>query len=153
MKATINEVIEGATPPALFQQVATLDRYPPWMRLVHRVTPLEPDEGRPAWWVELRAKVGPFARSKQLRMVRTVFEPVRRVRFERVQHDDRDHAQWILTADVAEESYPVGTLLTMHLEYTGELWSASVLGRILNDEVRRSSAILSRQFSVSNTTR
>ena len=153
MKATINEVIQGATPDALFEQVAMLDRYPPWMRLVHRVTPLEPDEGRPAWWVELRAKVGPFARSKQLRMVRTVFEPPHRVRFDRVQHDDRDHAEWILTADVADEEHGAGTRLTMHLEYTGELWSASVLGRILDDEVRRSSVALSRRFNVSNTTR
>lgn len=153
MKATISEIIEGAAPGPLFEQVATLDRYPPWMRLVHRVTPLEPDEGRLAWWVELRAKVGPFARSKQLRMVRTVFEPGRRVRFERVQHDDRDHAEWILTADVADAAEPHGTLLTMQLEYTGDLWSAPVLGRILDEQVRRSSAALSRQFNVSNTTR
>jgi hypothetical protein len=152
MKATISEIIEGATPDTLFEEVATLDRYPPWMRLVHRVTPMEPDEGRLAWWVELRAKVGPFARSKQLRMVRTVFEPRRRVRFERVQRDDRDHAEWILTAEVAEPAQDGGTRLTMHLEYTGELWSASILGRILNDEVRRSSAALSRQF-IANPTR
>jgi len=153
MKATITEVIGGATPETLFEQVATLDRYPPWMRLVHRVTPLEPDDARLAWWVELRAKVGPFARSKQLRMVRTVFEPLRRVRFERVQDDDRDHAEWILTADVAGAAETGGTVLTMDLEYTGQLWSASVLGRILDDEVRRSSAALSRQFSAANPTR
>jgi len=150
MKATITEIIEGATPETLFEQVATLDRYPPWMRLVHRVTPMEPDEGRLAWWVELRAKVGPFARSKQLRMVRTVFEPGTRVRFERVQHDDRDHAEWILTAEVADHAEHGGTALTMHLEYTGDLWSASVLGRILDDEVRRSSAALSRQFTAAS---
>lgn len=153
MKATISEIIVGASPEALFEQVATLDRYPRWMRLVHRVTPLEPDEGRLAWWVELRARVGPFARSKQLRMVRTVFEPGRSVRFERVQHDDRDHAGWILTAEVADEPAPHGTLLAMHLEYTGDLWSAPILGRILDDEVRRGSAALSRQFNVANTTR
>jgi len=41
----------------------------------------------------------------------------------------------------------------MDLEYTGQLWSASVLGRILDDEVRRSSAALSRQFSAANPTR
>ena len=151
MKATISEIIEGATPDTLFEEVATLDRYPPWMRLVHRVTPMEPDEGRLAWWVELRAKVGPFARSKQLRMVRTVFEPPRRVRFERVQRDDRDHAEWILTAEVAEAAQDGGTRLTMRLEYTGELWSASILGRILDDEVRRSSAALSRQFMAKPT--
>jgi hypothetical protein len=152
MRATINEVIRGATADGLFEQIAVLDRYPPWMRLVHRVTPLEPDHGRLAWWVELRAKVGPLARSKQLRMVRTVFVPGRRVRFERIQHDDRDHAEWILTGEVGDQT-DFGTHLTMHLEYTGELWSASILGRILDDEVRRGSAGLSRVFSEPTPTR
>jgi hypothetical protein len=152
MKATINEVIDGATPAALFEHVATLDRYPAWMRLVHRVTPLDADEDRLAWWVELRAKVGPFARSKQLRMVRTEFDPGRRARFERVQRDDRDHAEWILTAEVTEIAEVAngegpGAMLSMHLEYTGDLWSAPVLGRILDDEVRRSSVALARLFS------
>lgn len=162
MKTTITAVIDGSTTSSLFEQVATLERYPAWMRLVYRATPLDPDEGRLAWWVELRAKVGPFARSKQLRMVRTVFEPDRRVRFERVQHDHRDHAEWILTADVADvaesadraadvavaavEGAP-GAVITMHLEYTGELWSASVLGRILDDEVRRSTRSLTTLLS------
>ena len=30
----------------------------------------------------------------------------------------------------------------MHLEYTGELWSKKVLGKILDDEVRRIAAAL-----------
>ena len=152
MKATINEVIRGATPERLFELVAELDNYAPWMRLVHRVTRLERDAGRLAWWVELRAKIGPLARSKQLRMVRTVFEPGRRVRFERIEHDDRDHAAWILTAEIGEQT-DAGTLLMMHLEYTGDLWSASILGRILDDEVRRGSAALSRVFSEPTPTR
>ena len=88
--------------------------------MVHRVEPLEPDEGRPAWRVELRARIGPFARSKQLRMVRTEFEPGRRVRFERVQDDERDHAEWILTATVDEAEG--GATLTTGLTYTGRLW-------------------------------
>lgn len=157
MKATVEELICGASTEALFTQVATLERYPPWMRLVHDVVPLEPDEGRLAWWVELRARVGPFARSKKLRMVRTVFEPDTRVRFERVQPDDREHAEWILDATVRNgaETTAAGdvrsgdtacAVLTMHLEYTGELWSAGVLGRILDDEVRRGARALSELF-------
>jgi hypothetical protein len=148
MQATIHEAIAGSTPASLFARVATLEEYPPWMRLVHRATALDPDDGRLAWWVQLRAKVGPFARSKQLRMVRTVFEPGQRVRFERIQPDDRDHAEWILTAEV-DEPQPGGSgaVLTMHLEYTGDLWSAPVLGRILDDEVRRGSQALTRLFS------
>ena len=152
MKATIDQVIRGASTESLFEQVARLDNYPAWMRLVHRVTPLPPDDGRLAWWVELRAMVGPLARSKQLRMVRTAFESGRRVRFERIEHDSRDHAQWILSAEVRDAG-DEGARLIMDLEYTGELWSASILGRILDDEVRRGAAALTRLLSERSPTR
>lgn len=144
MKTTVTEHIPGATPAALFAQLETLDRYPAWMRLVHRVTPLDPDDdGRPAWWVELRARVGPFTRSKQLRMVRTEFAPGHRAKFERIQPDDREHAAWVLAATVhPADGDLAGATMTMDLEYTGQLWSAAVLGRILDDEVRRSTASL-----------
>lgn len=135
MRKTIDTVVEGATAEELFDQVATLDRYPAWMRMVHRVDPDVSDDGRPAWQVELRARVGPFARSKRLRMVRTVYEPGQRVRFERVQDDDRDHAEWILSAAVVDD--PHGARLVMDLEYTGDLWGDAVLGRLLEEEVRR----------------
>ena len=35
MKATITESFADATVEALFAEIATLDRYPRWMRLVH----------------------------------------------------------------------------------------------------------------------
>ncbi len=140
MKATITESFPGASTANLFANIATLDRYPPWMRLVHRVTPMAPDDQGPAWWVELRARVGPFTRSKQLRMVRTQFVDNELVKFERVQDDERDHAEWILVGELSAASD--GPQLTMHLEYTGELWSKKVLGKILDDEVRRSTAAL-----------
>ena len=140
MRTVVTESIAGATPAWLIAHVEALDRYPPWMRLVHRATDLEPDEGRAAWWVELRARVGPFTRSKQLRMVRTEYEPGRRARFERVEADERDHAAWILDATV--EASDGGASMTMALEYTGLLWSRAVLGRILDDEIRRATRAL-----------
>ena len=145
MKATITESFADVTVEALFAEIATLDRYPRWMRLVHRVTPMPPDSVGPAWWVELRARVGPFTRSKQLRMVRTEFVDNARVMFGRVQADDRDHAAWILRGEV--DAVDHGVELTMHLEYTGELWSMNVLGRILDDEVRRSTKALAGLLS------
>lgn len=135
MKTTADLALAGVTPAAVFAHVALLDDYPSWMRLVHKVTPLEPDEGRPAWWVELRARVGPLARSKQLRMVRVAVDIDRAVRFERVQPDDRDHANWILDVELVERDG--ATLVTMTLEYTGELWTGGILGRVLDDEIRR----------------
>ena len=135
MHTTVELFVPGATGPGLFEHVATLDRYPAWMRLVHRVEPIEPDAGRPAWRVELRARVGPFARSKQLRMVRTVHEPEQRVRFERIQDDDREHAAWILAATVMPADG--GATLTTELTYSGHLWGSAVLQRVLDDEIRR----------------
>ena len=135
MHRSVDIVIEGASPHDVFEQVSMLDRYPAWMRLVHKVEPLEPDGGRPAWWVELRARVGPFARSKQLRMVRVAVEPDRAVRFERIQPDDRDHADWTLSAHLTPTA--AGTAMTMELSYTGELWSSGLLGRVLEEEIKR----------------
>ena len=135
MQTSIDSFIAGASLSDVFVHVETLDRYPAWMRLVHRVDPLPPDEGRLAWWVELRARVGPFARSKQLRMVRTAVETDRFVRFERIQPDERDHANWIL--EVALAPAEGGTDVTTHLAYTGSLWTGGVLARVLDDEVRR----------------
>lgn len=135
MHTTVELFVPDATVPGLFEHIATLDRYPAWMRLVHRVEEIAPDGGRPAWRVELRARVGPFARSKQLRMVRTVFEPDARVRFERIQDDDRDHAAWILGATVAAADG--GATVATELTYSGNLWGSNVLQRVLDDEIRR----------------
>jgi Polyketide cyclase / dehydrase and lipid transport len=140
MYTTVNLLIEDATAVEVFEQVATLDRYPAWMRLVHRVEELEPDAGRPAWSVQLRARVGPFARSKQLRMVRTAYEPCRYVRFERIQRDDREHAAWILSATVRDVGS--GASLVTELSYSGNLWGSGVLQRVLDDEIHRGKVAL-----------
>jgi ribosome-associated toxin RatA of RatAB toxin-antitoxin module len=116
-------------PSRLFDLVNDLASYPQWMDLVHRVEPL----GGDAWNVELRAKVGPFARSKRLRMVRTLSEPNSRVRFERVEEDGRSHAEWVLTATI--DSDGSSCTLTMHLHYGGSLFTGGVLERVLADKI------------------
>jgi hypothetical protein len=149
MHTTASLFIDGASAEDVFEQLATLDRYPAWMRLVHRVEALAPDDGRPAWRVELRARVGPFARSKQLRMVRTVHEPPHRVRFDRVQDDDRDHAAWILAASVTEVDG--GAEVMTELTYSGKLWGSGVLERVLEEEIRRGKAALTGLVTVEPT--
>jgi hypothetical protein len=149
MHTTVELLIPDATAADVFEEVATLDRYPPWMRLVHRVEELPPDDGRPAWRVELRARVGPFARSKQLRMVRTEYEPDRAARFERIQHDGRDHAAWILGVTV--DDVDGGANVSMELTYSGKLWGSAVLQRVLDDEVRRGKDALQRVVSAEPT--
>jgi hypothetical protein len=130
------DVVAPCTPAELFAFVDDLAAYPPWMRLVHAVTDLGPDDdGRPAWAVELRARVGPLARSKRLRMVRTVHEPEREVVFERAETDGRAHSAWVLTAALTPQ--PAATRLDVALHYGGGLWTGGVLERVLRDEIDR----------------
>lgn len=125
------------SPAALFAWVVDLDRYPEWLEIVPRATPVEAhdDDVGPAWSVDLRGRLGPFARAKRLRMVRTAAESGRHARFERVEHDGRDHSPWVLDATV--DCGPDGSRLTMRLHYGGRLWMP-VLDRLLADEIERS---------------
>lgn len=130
------EAIAPCAPADLSPLVDDLEAYPSWMRLVHGVTPAGADgEGRPAWQVELRARVGPLARSKRLRMVRTEHRPAERVVFERVEVDGRSHSAWILTVQLAPADG--GTHLGVALHYGGGLWTGGVLERVLRDEIDR----------------
>ncbi|HEX6656430.1 MAG TPA: SRPBCC family protein [Ilumatobacter sp.] len=131
---TSESVVVPAAAHDLFPYVSRLEAYPPWLRLVHRAA-LVAEEPLPTWDVELRARVGPFARSKRLRMQRVDIESNRGARFERAEVDGREHAMWALRVELA----PSGdeTVLTMHLAYDGKLWTGGVLERVLDDEVRR----------------
>lgn len=111
------------------------------MDLVHDVASAQPTDGRPTWEVELQAQVGPFARSKRLRMVRTVHEPTTEVVFERIEVDGRRHSSWVLRARLDPGAH--GDLdLVMRLEYGGNLWAGAALSRVLDDHVERGAAAL-----------
>jgi hypothetical protein len=88
--------------------------------------------------VELRAKVGPIARSKRLRMIRTIDEPAH-IRFERNEVDGRSHSSWVLDAQL--ESIEIGTRLTMGLHYGGS-FGAGLFERLLADEIESSKQTL-----------
>ncbi len=132
---TTESVVVPADAATTFPHVADLDRYPAWMRLVHHAGRLDGDDP-PAWDVEIRARVGPFARSKRLRMVRTRLEPDTAVEFERAETDGRSHARWRLAVDLTPDG-PGATLVTMRLDYDGALWTGGLLDRVLDDEIRR----------------
>jgi hypothetical protein len=118
-------------PERVFALVEDLTRYPAWLDIVPRVVP----EGDGSWLVDLRGRLGPFARSKRLRMVRTRHESPTTVRFEREERDGRTHSPWILDASV--EARGDGSRLTMHLQYGGGLFGP-VLEPLLRDEINRS---------------
>lgn len=129
------------SPALVFTFVDDLVAYPRWLELVHRAEPAEahPDDPGPAWLVQIRGRLGPLTRSKRLRMVRTHLEPASSVRFERMEHDGRDHGRWVLEA----EATPVGpaSRLTVGLHYDGGGW-VPMLERLLAEEIKRSGARL-----------
>lgn len=113
--------------------VSDLARYPEWMPLVHEATP----GGEGLWWVELRARVGVFARSKRLRMRRTIADAGRWV-FERDEDDGRRHAMWRLEVRVEPlmtGATPEQNRVTMVLEYGGSLWTGGILDRVLASQI------------------
>lgn len=120
-------------PDELFRFVDDLTQYPNWVDLVHRASAVA-DASGPVWQIELRARIGPLARSKQLRMRRTTHDTVGHVAvFERDEVDGRRHAPWVLRAEVTE--VPGGSSLKMHLHYGGALWTGGVLERALADQI------------------
>ncbi len=136
----VTEVLEAQCAPAtLFAWIEDLSLYPRWLNIVPQAVPDPADPN--AWVVDLRGRLGPLARSKRLRMVRTVHEPHERVVFERQERDGREHAPWVLRARV--EGVGSASRLTMELHYGGSMWGP-VLERVLGDEVARSRAGLAR---------
>lgn len=117
---------------AVWDVVSDLGTYPEWLDIVGRAVPA----GDAAWTVDLRGRVGPFTRSKRLRMARTMALAPRRVLFEREELDGRQHSAWVLRAGI-EPAGADASRLTMELHYSGSLFGP-VLERVLGDTIERS---------------
>lgn len=113
--------------------VNNLSQYPQWMPLVHAVEA----DGEDSWNVELRAKVGVFARSKRIRMTRTTNTEADVV-FERNESDGGQHSAWKLAVSI--DGCATQCTVTMYLEYGGNLWTAGVLDRVLAAQVEAGKA-------------
>ena len=121
------------SPAAARAVLGDLGRYPEWLDIVHRARSVdaEPGDPGPAWLVDLRASIGPLARSKRLRMVRS--EPTdTTIRFERRELDGREHNAWELITEIVPTA--AGTSVTMALDYRGGLLDGLV-ERLLQREI------------------
>ena len=123
-----SDVIVAVEPVLVHPFVADLARYVEWMPMVHGAEPT----GDGVWNVELRAKVGVFARSKRLRMKRSVNTP-QQIVFERDEIDGRRHSPWKMS--VALQAAEAGCVVTVDLSYGGNLWTAGILDRVLAAQV------------------
>jgi hypothetical protein len=157
----------ACVPEVAHRHLVDLDAYPQWLGLVRRVD-AQPDG---SWLVELRGRLGPIARSKRLRMVRTTNDPPSqvaagqierdqiardqielgrivfgRIVFEREELDGRDHGMWRLVAEIA--GAPVGCRVDVTLHYSGAGW-IPLLDRVLADEIERAKAALAALVATS----
>ena len=142
MQKTIHATLD-ADPARVIEILGDLGRYPAWLDIVTHALPAaaQPQDPGPAWWVTLRAKVGPFARSKRLRMVRTRIDGGE-LRFERAEVDARSHSAWILDVDVTQER---PCAVRVDLRYDGGLWTTpleAILGSQATDAVPRLEALV-----------
>lgn len=108
--------------------VEDLSAYPAWMPMVHTVSVVDEE----VWAVELRAKVGVFARSKKLRMRRSMNDE-NVIVFERDEDDGRQHSPWVMRVLLSPTAS--GTTVTIDLSYGGTLWTAGILDRVLASQV------------------
>ena len=127
----------GVSSAAVHPWVSDLSQYPEWMPLVHSVRVVS--DG--VWNVELRAKVGIFARSKRLTMRRTR-DLDGTIVFERDENDGRSHSPWTMT--VVMRDHDGRCAVGVDLEYGGTLWTAGVLDRILAAQVESGKQGLAR---------
>lgn len=130
----------------LFDYVADLANYPSWLEFVHKVEAIsDAGDTDTTWLVELRARLGVLARSKRLRMTRTICEAPRLVVFERREQDSRRHAKWVLRATVSATA--TGAMLETNLHYSGSLFTGGVLERALTEQIKTGREKLNQQLS------
>ena len=130
----------------LFDYVADLANYSTWLEFVHKVELVgESTETDVTWLVELRAKLGVLARSKRLRMTRTLCEHPKLVVFERREQDSRRHSEWVLRATVSQTA--TGAKLETNLHYSGNLFTGGMLERALSDQIAAGREKLIQQLS------
>ena len=130
----------------LFDYVADLANYSSWLEFVHKVELVgESTETDVTWLVELRAKLGVLARSKRLRMTRTLCEHPKLVVFERREQDSRRHSEWVLRATVSQTA--TGAKLETNLHYSGNLFTGGMLERALSDQIAAGREKLIQQLS------
>lgn len=125
-----------APPAAVLAEIEDLPSYPEWHGMVKKV---EPDGG--GWFVELAGKMGPFTKSKRVRLERAPAEAGDEpglVRFVRVERDRDDYGRWELHGTVDPVTGDGPCMLRFRLLYDGTSPLASMLEPFLKAETHRS---------------
>lgn len=139
------EAAMDAAPADVLAEVADLSGYPDWHGMVHKVVP----DGD-GWLVDLGGRVGPFTRTKRVRLVRATDEEDAapgRVRFVRQERDGAEHGQWELLGLVEPATGEGPCTLRFRLRYDGSSPLIGLLEPRLRTETERSAERLRQRLS------
>ncbi len=117
-----------STPSAVYEILRDLSTYPQWVHIVESAV----EEGSGVYDVTLRATIGPFARSKRLRM-RRVLDEADAVEFVREELDGKRHAHWQYRASICADE--MTTVVNATLVYGGALWIPGSFDRVIADQI------------------
>ena len=131
VRASLETLVDRKVAHTVLRDLA---QYPHWLDIVHSAAVDENSDS--AWIIELRGKVGPFARSKRLRMMRTNDDANASVVFERSEIDGRNHSEWKLTVFFAGGGNDAEVSVEMF--YGGSMFGGGILERMLADQIERS---------------
>jgi hypothetical protein len=131
VRASLETLVNRNSAHAILRDLA---QYPKWLDIVHAAVKEEGSDN--TWTIELRGKVGPFARSKRLRMMRTNDDANASVVFERSEIDGRNHSEWKLTVFFAGGGNDAEVSVEMF--YGGSMFGGGILERMLADQIERS---------------
>ncbi len=141
MDVTLGARID-APPATVLAEVEDLPSYPSWHGMVHAV---EPDGD--GWLVDLGGKLGPFTRTKRVRLVRAESGVPGQVRFVRAERDRSDHGAWELQGTVDPPMGDGPCTLRFRLLYDGSSPLASMLEPVLRAETHRSADRLRQRLA------
>ncbi len=142
MDLSLEAVIEAES-SAVLAEVADLEGYPEWHGMVKRVVP--DGDGQ---LVDLGGRIGPFTRTKRVRLVRDKDNAAAgRVRFVRAERDGREHSRWELEAEVEPAAGPGPCTLRFRLRYYGSSPLIGMLEPLLRAEVERSADRLRQRLT------
>lgn len=122
-----------AAPAAVLAEVTDIDGYPAWHGMVKKVVP----DGD-GWLVDVGARIGPFNKSKRVRLVRAEDEEPGQVRFVRDEKDGKEHGGWELEGVVDPATGDGPCTLTFRLLYDGSSPLMGLLEPLLKAEVAKS---------------
>jgi len=140
------EAALDAAPSAVLAEVADLPSYPAWHGMVKRV-----QADGDGWLVDLGARLGPFTRTKRVRMVRAeddASDPGQ-VRFVRAEQDRADYGDWEMLAIVDPATGDGPCTLRFRLRAEGSSKLIGMLEPLLRAETEKSADRLRRHLAES----